>query len=143
MKSAEPEETEIQIRTEGDRSNPVLIYLPGLHGDWTLLSAFATLAREKFFLVEITYPRTLSWSLDQYADAVSKAIHATGIDKGWILAESFSSQIAWAWLKCVQEGADGFQPAGIILAGGFVKFPARWIVRMVGMFFDVTPWIVW
>ncbi len=30
----------IQIRIHGDAARPVLVYLPGLHGDWTLVSSF-------------------------------------------------------------------------------------------------------
>ena len=64
------EETELQMRIDGDPTSPTLIYLPGLHGDWTLLPGFRELAKSKFRLVQFTYPRTLSWSLDDYAKAV-------------------------------------------------------------------------
>jgi len=30
----------LQLRIYGDDSFPTLIYLPGLHGDWTLVSSF-------------------------------------------------------------------------------------------------------
>lgn len=143
MKSFPQEETALHIRTHGERANPVLIYLPGIHGDWTLLTEFAELAREKFFLVQITFPRTLSWTLDQYAQAVSDNLANAGISSGWILAESFSSQVAWAWLELAKENRTGFQFTGLILAGGFVKYPAKWMVRLTDFFFDLAPWHLW
>src|SRR5215470_11876313 len=116
---------ELQIRIHGSDSLPTLIYLPGLHGDWTLIGRFREALASRAFLVEITYPRTVTWSLEDYARAVVAALKEQGIHQGWLLAESFSSQIAWRVLEdktfCVQ---------GLILAGGFVRHPMLWGVRL-------------
>src|SRR3954466_4980643 len=81
----------IQMRVHGDAGQPTLIYLPGMHGDWTLVSSFRAAIRSRARFVELTYPRTTGWSLDQYAAAVKEALHAQNISHGWLLAESFSS----------------------------------------------------
>lgn len=133
----------MQVRTDGDPSHRTLIYLPGVHGDWTLFSGFRELAKEKFFLVQFTYPRTLSWSLEDYARGVSKALAEAGIVGGWVLAESYSSQVAWAWLKLADEDPLPFRFDGIILAGGFVRYPAPITLRVARAFFAVAPWRLW
>jgi len=117
-------EEQLQLRICGDASQPTLIYLPGLHGDWTLIPSFERALGNRARFVEVTYPRTLTWSLDDYAANVEAGLAQQGITRGWILAESFSSQVLW---PMVARGK--FQIQGIILAGGFVKHPIRAGVR--------------
>ena len=57
----------LEMRTYGDASLPTLIYLPGLHGDWTLVGSFRHALGGRVRFVEFTYPRTLTWSLEDYA----------------------------------------------------------------------------
>jgi pimeloyl-ACP methyl ester carboxylesterase len=116
---------ELQLRVYGEANLPTLIYLPGLHGDWTLISSFRRALGQRVRFVEITYPRTLTWSLDDYAAGVEAALAEKEITRGWLLGESFSSQIVWALMARKQ-----FQVEGVILAGGFVKHPIRWLVRL-------------
>jgi pimeloyl-ACP methyl ester carboxylesterase len=119
---------EIQLRIYPENvpgGAPTLIYLPGLHGDWTLVGGFRKALGGRARFVEFTYPRTLTWSLDDYAAGVEAALLEKGITRGWFLAESFGSQVAWT---VVARGK--FQIQGIILAGGFVRHPMRWAVRM-------------
>lgn len=116
---------ELQLRIHGDAALPTLIYLPGLHGDWTLVSGFRRAVSGSLRFVEITYPRTLTWSLDDYAAAVETALAQNGVTAGWLLGESFSSQVVWAML------ARGTFPArGVILAGGFVRHPMHRATRL-------------
>jgi len=115
---------ELQLRVSGDASQPTLIYLPGLHGDWTLISSFKRALGERARFVEVTYPRTLDWSLDDYAANVERALAEQGIRGGWLLGESFSSQVVWPMMA-----RGKFQIEGIILAGGFVRHPIRAGVR--------------
>jgi pimeloyl-ACP methyl ester carboxylesterase len=136
-------ESEIEIKIDGDCSNPHLIYLPGVHGDWTLLTSFRDFAKEQFCLVQVTYPRTLTWTMDDYGRAVAEELERHGIRGGWVLAESFSSQVAWAWLNRVQQGASSFEFLGIILAGGFVRYPLPGLVHLTGQFFQLAPWCLW
>ena len=60
-----------------------------------------------------------------------------------MLAESYSSQVAWAWLDQAQQKRGSFTFTGIILAGGFVRYPFPWIVRSAVRFFDFAPWHLW
>jgi pimeloyl-ACP methyl ester carboxylesterase len=130
---------ELQIRIQGNPENPVLIYLPGVHGDWTLIGTFRKLISKKFHFIEMTFPRTLTWSLEDYARGVDEALIGAGISHGWILAESFSSQVLWALLK----RNSSFHCEGIILAGGFVKYPMYFVLRLVEMLFGLLPWKMW
>jgi pimeloyl-ACP methyl ester carboxylesterase len=116
---------ELQLRVSGDASRPTLIYLPGLHGDWTLIGSFKRALGDRARFVEVTYPRTLEWSLDDYAADVERALAEKGIRGGWLLGESFSSQVVWAMVARGQ-----FQIEGVILAGGFVRHPIRAGVRL-------------
>ncbi len=109
---------ELQLRIHGDASLPTLIYLPGLHGDWTLVGGFLQALDGRVRFVEITYPRTLDWSLDDYAAAIETALAENGIMSGWLLGESFGSQPLWALVARRK-----FAAQGVILAGGFVKHP--------------------
>ena len=133
------EERELQIRIDGEASLPTLIYLPGLHGDWTLLAGFRELAKTRFRLVQFTDPRSLSWTLEDYAREVDGALKKAGVASGWILAESYSSQVSWAWLKLVQEKAAEFEFEGMILAGGFVRYPIWLNLIVARTFFAIAP----
>jgi pimeloyl-ACP methyl ester carboxylesterase len=89
-----------------------------LHGDWTLITSFRRALGGRVRFVEITYPRTLEWSLDDYARGVEEGLTEKGITKSWLLAESFGSQVAWPILARKR-----FEAQGLILAGGFARHP--------------------
>ena len=122
----------LQIRVHGDASLPTLIYLPGLHGDWLLVTRFRLALAGRVRFVEFTYPHTVTWSLDDYAAAVEGKLREHGIASGWLLAESFGSQVAWPLLQ-----SQSFRAEGLILAGGFARHPwlaavraTEWLVRL-------------
>jgi pimeloyl-ACP methyl ester carboxylesterase len=137
------EETELQVRVDGDASLPVLIYLPGLHGDWTLLPGFRESAKGKFRLVQFTYPRALSWTLEDYARGVDREIARLRLDSGWVLAESFGSQVGWEWLRVSRKERGNFTFRGMILAGGFVRYPLPLNLVITQTFFAIAPWPFW
>jgi len=120
---------ELQIRVHGTDSLPTLVYLPGLHGDWTLVGRFRNALAGRVRFVEITYPRTLTWSLEDYAAGVEAELARHSITRGWLLAESFSSQVLWPLLARKR-----FQTEGVVLAGGFVRHPMIWGVRFAEYF---------
>jgi pimeloyl-ACP methyl ester carboxylesterase len=120
---------ELQTRIHGSDSLPTLVYLPGLHGDWTLVGRFRKALGGRVRFVEVTYPRTLTWSLEDYAAGVETELAQRGIIRGWLLGESFSSQVVWALLSRKR-----FQAEGVILAGGFVRHPMTWGVRVAEYF---------
>ena len=115
----------LEMRVYGDGSLPTLIYLPGLHGDWTLVGSFRRALGGRVRFVEMTYPRTLEWSLDDYAAAVETELAGRGITRSWLLGESFGSQVLWGLVA-----RSRLQIEGLILAGGFVRHPMRWGVRL-------------
>jgi pimeloyl-ACP methyl ester carboxylesterase len=115
----------IQIRIYGGATQPTLVYLPGLHGDWTLVGGFRRAVAGRVRFVEMTYPRTLTWSLEDYAAGVRAVLAEHGIPGGWLLGESFGSQVVWPMLA-----REDFAVDGVVLAGGFVQHPARWGVRL-------------
>src|SRR3982751_4900544 len=89
----EPEKVLLQV--QGEASQPTLVYLPGLHGNWTLLGGFRKAIAGRVRLVEAWYPSSLKWSLEDYAAGVEAALAQQGITRGWLLGESFGSQVVW------------------------------------------------
>lgn len=118
-------EERLQVRVWGESNRPTLIYLPGIHGDWTLIGGFKAQVQGSFRFVEFTYPRTLTWSLEDYAAAIEQALAGVGINQGWLIGESFGSQLVWPLLKRKR-----LHVQGVVLAGGFVKHPLYLGVRM-------------
>lgn len=151
------EEGALRCRIHHPEARDTLIYLPGLHGDWTLLGPFRNALLGRLRLIEFTYPRNTDWTLDDYAAAVLAELERRGVTRGWVLAESFSSQAAWAiarrlsgngpaWTAPLatsdrQDPAParaGFEPCGLILVGGFVKHPWPSGVRLAHW---ISAWI--
>jgi pimeloyl-ACP methyl ester carboxylesterase len=118
----------LRVRVHGGATQPTLIYLPGLHGDWTLVSSFRVALCNRARFVEFTYPRTLKWSIEDHSAAVLKSLADHEISEGWLLAESFGSVPAWSVIQ--HSVAAGFNVRGIILSGGFVRYPYMPLVKM-------------
>jgi pimeloyl-ACP methyl ester carboxylesterase len=126
------ESEQLRVRIFGDDSLPTIVYLPGLHGDWTLVTSFRIALANRARFVEITYPRSLTWTIADYAGAIESALRENDIADGWLLGESFGSQIVW---ELSGRGQSSFKTKGIFLAGGFVKHPIKWgpaILRWIG-----------
>lgn len=124
----------LQIRVHGDAALPTLIYLPGLHGDWLLVTRFRLAVAGRVRFVEFTYPNTVTWSLADYAAAVAGKLREHGIVSGWLLAESFGSQVAWPLMQ-----SQGFRAEGLILAGGFARHPWLAAVRATEWLMNRAP----
>lgn len=120
--------SELRIRVHDGNSQTTLVYLPGLHGDWTLLSPFRQALAGRVRLVETAYPRTLTWSLADHARALWRALEEAGLSKVWLLGESFGSQVMWAMWA---EAEARTRVEGLILAGGFVRYPLMSGVRLI------------
>jgi pimeloyl-ACP methyl ester carboxylesterase len=135
---------ELQIRVYGDDTLPTLVYLPGLHGDWTLVTSFRLALTGRVRFVEVTYPRSLTWSIPDYVNAIEVALLSRGINRGWLIGESFGSQFAWELIARNLTKTDAqskplrethFKVDGLVLAGGFVKHPWKWgpgLLRWIG-----------
>jgi pimeloyl-ACP methyl ester carboxylesterase len=127
----------IQLRDYGNSELATLVYLPGLHGDWTLVSSFRAVITEHVRFIEFAYPCRTDWTLNDYADAVIAELTARQITCAWLLAESFGSQVAW---KILERSGTGFVPRGLVLAGGFVKHPITPGVHLLHMLHRAMPW---
>jgi pimeloyl-ACP methyl ester carboxylesterase len=114
---------ELQIRIHGAADLPTLIYLPGMHGDWTLVPSFRVALTNRARFVELTYPRSLTWKISDYATAIRAALDAHQITAAWLIGESFGSQVMWE-LAGAPDATTRFH--GLVLAGGFVKHPLKW-----------------
>jgi pimeloyl-ACP methyl ester carboxylesterase len=128
---------QLQIRIHGSPALPTLIYFPGVHGNWKLIGGLRRALNERVRFVEMSYPATLTWSLEEHAAAAETALAENGIRDGWLLAESFGSQVVWAFLS-----RNKFQVSGLILAGGFVRHPWRWAVALAQRFFSDLSFFV-
>jgi pimeloyl-ACP methyl ester carboxylesterase len=139
---------ELQVRVHGEGGPPTLVYLPGLHGDWTLVSSFRVALGDRLRFVEFAYPRTVTWTLEEHARAVLDKLAANDIHEGWILAESFGSVVAWAVLgeatrRARESRAASFRAKGVILAGGFVRYPFSVMVRVARALNRAIPlWLI-
>src|SRR5262249_21070176 len=112
-------------------------------GDWTLVGGFRKELGNRVRFVEATYPRTVSWSLEEHAIGVEEALAREGIACGWLLGESFSSQVTWLLLA-----RQVLEIEGLILAGGFVRHPWPWVVPLAERTCATLPmflihWAVW
>lgn len=122
------------MRIEGAADLPTVVYFPGLHGDWFLTASIRTVLRNRVRWVEFTYPTGRAGSLQDHVAGIRERLAAAGIRSAWILGESFGSQIAWWFLKSVEERS-GFDVQGLILVGGFIRHPwplgVRWVRPIV------------
>ncbi|MGB9602610.1 MAG: alpha/beta fold hydrolase, partial [Limisphaerales bacterium] len=98
---------------------PILVYLPGIHGDASLVGEFKKHIAGKVRFIEIEYPKNPDWEIQDYASAIESALLQCGVDECYLLAESFGSQVAWGLMSKHR----AFKVNGIILAGGFVRHP--------------------
>ncbi|MFI5345309.1 MAG: alpha/beta fold hydrolase [Elusimicrobiota bacterium] len=113
-------------------SGPTLIYLPGLHGDWGLIGAFRRALAGRVRFVELSYPLE-PHGLEELAAAVEETLAAAGVRSGWLLMQSFGSQVGWEMIR------RGFRADGAILAGGFVRHPTPWGASLMRPLLD-GPW---
>ena len=70
---------QLEIRVHGADGLPALIYLPGVHGDWTFISSFRTSVAGRVRFVEFIYPRMGGWPLSQHAREIAKLLKEHGI----------------------------------------------------------------
>ena len=120
-------------RLHGETGGPTLVYLPGLHGDATLIGGLRGHLPPDWRFAELVYPRRSTGTMAELANSVVSALLASGISQGIVVAESFGSQVAWEILR---SAALRFRMDRLILAGGFVTHPwpraVRWALGTWG-----------
>jgi len=131
-------EDSVQLHIHDPGLRPTLVYLPGLHGDWTVAAPLGECLAGQLRFVTVTYPRTQTWSITDYGAAVAHALQEQGIEKAWLLGESFGSQIAWPLFDSPGT-PPAFRPEGLILAGGFVRHPWPTAARACARLLALTP----
>lgn len=116
-------------------AGPTLIYLPGIHGDWGLIGAFRRALGGRVRFIEFSYSTTET-TMERLSELVHAELTSRGVASGWILGQSFGSQVGWALIE------RGFAADGFVLAGGFVKHPWTWGVLMFRALLRVPAGIV-
>lgn len=124
----------VEVRVH-DGAGPTIIYLPGIHGDWGLIGGFRRALAGRARLVEFAYTKD-EITLERLTESVHAALAEKGVTSGWLLGQSFGSQVAWTL------AARGFKADGVILAGGFVRHPWPWGARLFQALLDAVPWPV-
>jgi pimeloyl-ACP methyl ester carboxylesterase len=118
---------------------PVIVYLPGIHGDSSLAQRIRKYFEGKVCFVEFEYSKRTDIELADYANIIEDVLIRNGIKECWLLAESFGSQVAWSIVS--KERA--FKVKGIILAGGFVRhpfIPGVYIVKVISKLLPI--WLI-
>ena len=118
-------EEELQLRIHGEASLPTLVFLPGLHGDWTLIGGFRSAVAGRARFVEFTYPARSRgrWTITRRPSKPRWQKTASAAAGCW--ANPTVRRFCGRWSP-----AGNFRAQGAILAGGFVKHPLRWAVRL-------------
>ena len=86
---------ELIYRVSGEESGTPVIYLPGVHGDWTPQAAAGPILAQNFRLVEVTYPKKPEWSIADYMNALVSLLDRLEIRSAHVIAESFGSLVGW------------------------------------------------
>jgi len=123
--------SKVSIRVH-EGTGPTVIYLPGIHGDWGLIGAFRRELGARVRFVEFSYSKE-DVSVERLAELVHEELTANGVRSGWLLGQSFGSQVCWELL------ARGFGADGVVLAGGFVKHPWPWGARLFRAALAIAP----
>ncbi|MCL5271004.1 MAG: alpha/beta hydrolase [bacterium] len=97
---------------------PTVVYLPGVHGDWTPLGWLRPHLARATRLVETAYPRQAEWTLVDHAASLARLIGRLDGRPVHVLAESFGSLVGWQFALDYPGCA-----ASLILAGGFTRPP--------------------
>lgn len=112
-------------QVSGSEELPTLVYLPGVHGDWTPLARARSLLGEAARLVEVAYPRVADWTLPDFAKALENLLDLLKLDSVHLVGESFGSLVAWEFGL-----AHPHRVRSLSLVGGFSQPPdsrtARW-----------------
>lgn len=105
-------------QTAGHVADSPLVYLPGVHGDWTAQSGVRRVLGREFHFIETAYPHIERWSIADYGRAVKDLLDGLGIESAHLVGESFGSLVAWEFGVQHPERVRSFT-----LVGGFSRAP--------------------
>lgn len=126
-------------RLSGAPEGPALVYIPGIHGDWTPMWRIRELLGRSFRLVEVSYPRAATdWTLEDYVARLVELFDRLGLSSAHLLAESFGSLVGWDF-TCRHPG----RVKSLMVAGGFCRTPGRVKVALADFALGLIPaWIL-
>ena len=123
--------TELVHQISGPEDAPAMVYLPGVHGDWTANESARTHLSRETRLIEVAYPRNAAWTLADFSNALRRLLDRLNLTSVHVAGESFGSLVAW-------ETAFGHPELikSLLLVGGFAQPPAyrvatsaKWALR--------------
>jgi pimeloyl-ACP methyl ester carboxylesterase len=113
--------TDLIAQSSGPPEAPAILYIPGIHGDWTPKWRMRHVLARHHRLIEIAYPRAATdWSLDDYVTRLDRLVESLHLDNVHLLAESFGSLIGWRFACHRPE-----RVSSLMIAGGFCCTPGR------------------
>lgn len=121
-------------QSSGDPHSPPVVYLPGVHGDWTAQSRVRCLLSDSFHFVETAYPWSETWSIDDFARALKELLDRLGIESAHIVGESFGSLVGWQFGIVCPERIRSFT-----LVGGFCRAPRFAVAAAAAATLRVVP----
>ena len=131
---AETPSGELVYRIRGGEGAVPVVYLPGVHGDWTPQAAASVILAGAFRLVEISYPREPLWRLEDYASALVSLLDRLEIESTHVVAESFGSLVGWEF------GLEhGSRVRSMVIVGGFCQPPGPRKVLLAKWGLSVLP----
>ncbi|MCH8204936.1 MAG: alpha/beta hydrolase [Candidatus Hydrogenedentes bacterium] len=131
---AETPSGELVYRIRGGEGAVPVVYLPGVHGDWTPQAAASVILAGAFRLVEISYPREPLWRLEDYASALVSLLDRLEIESAHVVAESFGSLVGWEF------GLEhGSRVRSMVIVGGFCQPPGPRKVLLAKWGLSVLP----
>lgn len=123
-------------QVSGSEDVPPVVYLPGIHGDWTPLEGARPRLNAKVRLIEAAYPRVDHWTLNDFADALDALLDDLGLQSAHVVGESFGSLVGWQFGLTRPDRVRSF-----VLIGGFSQAPnrrsvrsAKWALRLLPTF---------
>lgn len=120
-------------RDSGHPGAEAIVYLPGVHGDWTPMHRARPLLERRFRLIEVAYPRAPAWTLGDFARALQDLLDSLQLGPVHLIGESFGSLVGWAFGLACPTRVKSFT-----LVGGFCQPPgvpkvwlAKWGLQLV------------
>lgn len=121
-------------RVSGRAEAPVVVYLPGVHGDWTAQTAARPVLTQGLRLIEVAYPRTAAWNLEEFASALGALLDELGQRRVHLVGDSFGSLVAWQFAL-----HDPQRVRSLVLVGGFCQPPRFRLAASAGLALHLMP----
>lgn len=132
--AADVDDSELIYRIQGDTHSPPVVYLPGVHGDWTPQASATPLLSQSLRLVQIEYPKMSQWRVEDYVQALVRLLDRLEFRTVHLVAESFGSLVGWQFGLEYPE-----RVRSMVIIGGFAQPPEPRMVRMARWGLSLLP----